>query len=230
MKPKLQFISISMAVMLLLTAALTGCSAPKQSGGTSSSASAQSVAMEPIDLGKGLTLTGLSAASGTFPEDGSDTPTDNMLCAVFTNSGTSTLQYAKVGVILNGVPYSFELTTIPPGKSVYAFDMDMQPAPESISSVSAAAEYLVPFQEEPTLDPQRLRITVADGSIAVKNISGEKIDKDVFVYYKRVVDGTYLGGITYRARIGTLDIGQETVGFSSHAGKDAEMMFVTYGN
>ena len=230
MKPKLQCICICMTAMLLLTAALTGCSAPQQSGGASSSASTQSVAMEPIELGKGLVLSGLSAASGGFPEDGSDTPVDNMLCAVFTNSGKSTLQYASVGVILNGTPYSFELTTIPPGKSVYAFDLDMQPAPESISSVSAAAEYLVLFPEEPTLDPQRLEITVTDGKIAVKNISGEKIDKDVFVYYKRVVDGTYLGGITYRARIGTLGVGQETVGFSSHAGKDTELMFVTYGN
>lgn len=230
MNAKSNLIRTFLLTAALLVAVLSGCSAFRQPEDPVSSAPVESLVMEPIDLGDGLVLDKLSAAAGAFPEDGSDTPSDNMLCATFTNNAQTTLQYAKLTVTLNGSDYTFELTTIPPGKSVYAFDLAMQPAPESIDSVSAAAEYLVFFPEEPTVDAQRLQISFSGGNIAVKNISDENIDKDIFVYYKRVVEGAYLGGITYRARIGTLAAGQETVGLSSHAGNDAELMFVTYGN
>lgn len=187
-------------------------------------------ALEGIHVGSGLMLEGLSAATGSFPEDGSDTYAENMMAAIFTNHGEATLQYARVLVTVDGTVYTFEISTLPVGKSVCAFDLDMQTAPEQVESVTAEAEYMAFFGEEPSTEADCLQVTFSDGSISVKNISGAAINQEISVYYKTAVDGVYMGGITYRVRVGTLAAGQEVIGQSSHAGEQSELMFITYEN
>ncbi len=216
----------------LMTVCLVGCSFQQQTEEEVQGPTAltDSVTMAPIDLGNGLYLTKVYAASGAFPEDGKDTYSDNMLCADFENRSDKTLQYAKVHVALNGDEYTCEITTIPGGKTVHAFDTAMQQAPQAIETVTASSEFLVFFPEEPTADEKRISVTFSDGTIKVKNISNEDIHQELTVYYKTVVDGIYMGGITYRAKVGTLAAGQEVVGHSAHAGSNSELMFVTYGS
>ena len=233
MKLKKYSIAACLLAALLLVSTLLGCSTRQfetASSDPGDSSSPNGSVMTPIELGSGLVLTGLSAASGTFPEDGSDTPISNVLCATFSNNGSAPLQYAAANVLLNGTDYSFQISTIPAGGTVHAFDLDMQEAPDSIDEVTATAEHIVFFPEELSVDAQRLKISFADGTIEVKNISGEAIDQEISIYYKTVVNGVYLGGITYRARVGALAAGQEVIGHSSHARGDSELMFVTYGS
>ena len=187
-------------------------------------------AFSPIDLGEGLILTGLSGATGNFPEDGSGDFVVDMLSATFRNDGTKTLQYAKIYVTVDGTVYTFEITTLPVGKTLRAFDMNKTAAPKTVKTVSAEAEHLAFFSEEPTLDADRLAITVKNGAVTVKNISNEDINTEISIYFKAVSGSTYMGGITYRVRIGALKAGAEVSGYSSHASaKGTEVLFVTYG-
>lgn len=187
---------------------------------------------EPIDLGLGLKLTGLSEAAGNFPEDGSDEFVEKMLSATFTNEGEDIIQYASVQVMIGEERFSFKFSTLPAGKSVRAFEMEKKDISEVACMISAEAEYIAFFQEEPSVHEEALDITVSDGMISVKNISETETDKEISVFYKNVSGDTYLGGITYRLRIPAgLAPGEEYRGSAMHASeKMTKVMFVTYGN
>lgn len=178
-----------------------------------------------------LVLTSLTKSTGNFPEDGSDEFLENMLCATFENKAEETLQYAKINVTIDEQVYTFEISTIPPGEMVHAYEMNKSSAPETMNEVKAEAEYVVYFQEEPSLSKKKLEITVTDGTVTVKNISEKDIDKEISIFYKNVTGETYMGGITYRLRIDGLKAGEEKSGYASHASESGtRIMFVTYGN
>lgn len=185
----------------------------------------------PMELGEGIMLTGLAEATGNFPEDGSDEFLMSMLSATFRNDSDATLQYGKVQLTVNGVSHSFEFSTVPPGQTVRAFDLDKKEVPRSISEVEARVEYMVFFPEEPQRYEDKLQIEVDNGEIRVKNISDKDIPGEISLFYKNKYSGIYMGGITYRLRISGLKAGEEISGYASHAQKNAtEIMFVTYDN
>lgn len=184
-----------------------------------------------ISTGEALVLTGLANGTGNFPEDGSDEFVESVLSATFRNDGKTTLQYARVLVEIDGQTFTFDISTIPAGATVRAFALEKLPAPDVIPEVSARIQYSVWFDEEPTVDPERLQITIGDGMIFVKNISDEDITGEVSIFFKNVYSGVYWGGITYRVRIaGGIPAGQTSAGYASHVYKDqTEVMFVIYG-
>ena len=185
----------------------------------------------PMELGGGIVLTGLAEATGNFPEDGSDEFLMSMLSATFRNDSEATLQYGKVNLTVNGIVYSFEFSTVPPGQTVRAFDLNKKEVPASIGTIEAMVEYMVFFPEEPQRYEEKLQIEVDNGAIRVKNISGEDIPGEISLFYKNKYSGTYMGGITYRLRISGLKAGEEVSGYASHAQKNAtEIMFVIYDN
>ena len=192
----------------------------------------ESAGFKAIDIGEGLFLASLADSKGAFPEKGATGDVrESMLCATFENRSDRTLQYAKVTVTVGEVEYSFEFSTIPAGKSVYAFEMNGARGDGLEGDVSAEAEYLVFFPQEPTLLESDLEITVKDGAISIKNISGKDIDREISVFYKNTLEGFYLGGITYRVRLAEgLKAGESVNGYASHAREDAtEVMFCQYG-
>ena len=182
-----------------------------------------------IDLGSGLKLEKLAFACGNFPEDGSDDFLPAILSATFVNEGEKTLQYAKVAVVADGKRYTFEFSTLPPGKSVCAFEMNRATPPDSIDSVSALVELISFFDTTPDVMKDKITITVEDGAISVKNISSENLEGELSIFFKNKLGSSYMGGITYRVRIGGLAAGQTVSGYSSHAYKDSsEIMFVQF--
>ena len=198
---------------------------------TNSKSQPTTVAAEPIDLGSGLKLIGLSEATGNFPEDGSDEFVEKMLSATFINEGEHTIQYASVQVRIGEETFSFAFSTLPAGKRIRVFEADKKSISETAGDVAAEAEYIAYFQEEPSLHEEELEFTVSDGVITVKNISETDIDKEIYVFYKSVSGDTYMGGITYRLRVPAgLAAGEKYQGNAVHAFENlTKVMFVTYG-
>lgn len=185
---------------------------------------------ESVVLEEGLELSNVSAASGAYPEDGSGAAVEKVVCATFKNTKNVTLQYAKLKVSIGDRTFDFEFSTIPAGESVLVFEKNKATADKLSGDVAVSPEYIVFFNEEPTLLENDIEITVENGEIKVKNISGVDIDREISVFFKNKMEDKYLGGITYRVRIPAVKAG-ETVGtYSSHASKDAtEIMFCQYG-
>ena len=86
------------------------------------------------------------------------------------------------------------------------------------------------FQEELSILPDSLTLYGQDNWIKAENISGENIDKDIYVYYKNIKDGVLQGGITYRAVFPDgIPAGESAEQEVVHYMKDtSQVMYVTY--
>lgn len=186
---------------------------------------------EYIDIGQGLKITDLSVVTGNFPEDGSGEFLKEVLSAEFVNEGDKTLQYAKVNVTIDEEVYTFELSTLPGGERLRAFEVNKKSVPENSQNITAEAENIALFSEEPSCYEDKLEIIPGKKQIMVKNISNEDIKNEISVFFKNETAGIYMGGITYRVRIDGLKAGETISGYSSHADEEGtKIMFVTFGN
>lgn len=186
----------------------------------------------PIHIADKISLTGLYAANVIFPEDGSNTPSENLLCAVVRNDSNQTLEYMTFTLTCGAETYEFSVTTLPPSTEVYAFEKNAAKAPERITELTAECSIQLFFAEEPTRMEEQLEFTVNDGSIKVKNITDAPIDHEIQVYYKNTENLAYFGGITYFLRVPAgLKPGETYSGYAANASKNrTEVMFVKYGN
>lgn len=186
----------------------------------------------PISLAENLLLTGLYAADALFPEDGSNTPGENLLCAVVRNDSKQTLEYMTFTLTCGEEAYEFSVTTLPPSTEVYAFEKNAAKAPERITELTAECPIRLFFAEEPTRMEEQLEFTVNDGSIEVKNITDTPTDQEIQVYYKNTENLAYFGGITYFLRVPAgLAPGETYNAYAANASKArTEVMFVKYGN
>lgn len=172
----------------------------------------------PVTVTSGITVDNLYTATGYYPEDGTDEGVENVLAAKFTNTSDRTLEYLTAVLTVNGEAYNFAVTTIPAGASVYVYNADRKTAPSSAASVTAEAGYELYFAEEPTTQPENLEYDIQNGTIVVKNISGEDITSDIVVYYKSKAENGYLGGITYRFTVsGGLGAGETYNAYAPHS-------------
>jgi hypothetical protein len=71
-------------------------------------------------------------------------------------------------------------------------------------------ENVVSFEKTPVMNNDKLEICVTDGSISIKNISGNDITSDILIYYKQKQDNLLNGSATHRIRISGLNAGAQT--------------------
>lgn len=190
---------IIIALLVVLLAAVLYIVLSKDGDGAAKSFDPSAVVVD--DSARGLTLTSLDSIAGVFVEDGSDTVSDGIFAAEFTNAGGSTLQLANVTVSINGEEYHFDITTLPPGASVRAMEIDKKPIPESFENCTVSAENIIWFDDEPTLCEDRLEIAERSGGLVVTNISDETIDGPIYLFYKNFDGELYIGGITYTVSV-----------------------------
>ena len=71
-------------------------------------------------------------------------------------------------------------------------------------------ENVVNFENTPVMNNDKLEIFVVDGSISIKNISGNDITSDILIYYKQKQDNLLNGSKTHRIRISGLKADSQT--------------------
>jgi hypothetical protein len=183
-----------------------------------------------IDLGQGLSVTEMISAAGTFPEDGQNTVLSDMFCITVKNSSERTLQLAQIKLTVNNEEYFFQISTLPAGASVRAYEISQKAAPTDIQSFRSECVFAQFFETEPSIPRDELEISVTHKGIRVRNLTNEDIDRDILLYYKTMQNGIYVGGITYRVRLSGLKAGDEATVYADHATeKYTQVMFVEYG-
>lgn len=150
-----------------------------------------------VDLGDGLVLTGITSVDGAFVEDGSDDKLEGILAVTVKNTAERTLQYGTL--ILPGADGAqFTVTTLAPGRTALLLETSRAKYTDGIDTDGAHMTQSAFFTTEPTLNPDRIELNCADGEIHIKNVSGERLDATVVLYYKNVRGDMFYGGITYR--------------------------------
>lgn len=183
----------------------------------------------PLNLGSGVYVTAVESAAGLYVEDGTDDMVDNVLRITVENSGTDAIQL--MDIILTdrtGGEYTFRVTTLLPGAKMTVQEQNRAPFDSGAEYVEARTENVALFNGELSLHEELLAITTGDYAVAVENISGEAFPGGR-VFYKNVVDGVYVGGITYMLTIPELEAGERVELNSLHfLLSRSELMFVTY--
>ena len=91
------------------------------------------------------------------------------------------------------------MTTLAPGRTALLLEASRAKYTDGIAADGAHMEpQSAFFTTEPTLNPDRIELSCADGEIHIKNVSGERLDATVVLYYKNVRGDMFYGGITYR--------------------------------
>ena len=150
-----------------------------------------------VDLGDGIVLTGITSVDGAFVEDGSDDKLEGVLAVTVKNTAERTLQYGTL-TLPGADGAQFTVTTLAPGRTALLLEASRAKYTDGIDTDGARMTRSAFFTTEPTLNSDRIELSCTDGEIHIKNVSGERLDATVVLYYKNVRGDMFYGGITYR--------------------------------
>ncbi|MGN1443826.1 MAG: hypothetical protein ACI4XE_08250 [Acutalibacteraceae bacterium] len=193
------------AALSVIAAAMIGVKFAKSNRNTvSTSTDTTAVSSQlklPYTLSNGCEIAEIKSYSGPFVEDGSDVEKTDVFALVIKNTTGKHFQYMTVNIQIGGNDYNFKLTTLFDNSAVTVLESTGAPYnDQKIDTVTLTQS--VEFSSDPTVHPKELEITVMDGLMNVKNISGKDITSDIYVYYKLTDGDDWFGGITYRANVG----------------------------
>ena len=170
-----------------------------------------------------------SRCSGPFVEDGSDRPMETIAAVTLENRGGDDIQLGRVTVAAeDGASYSFEFTTLPAGESLSVLEVNGAAYDPAHGIIGAALDNVALFSQPMSLCGDVFELSLADGSIGVKNISGKAISGGR-VFYKSISGSALVGGITYMTTVPALDAGEEVTLSAGHFSlSGSRLMFATY--
>ena len=172
-----------------------------------------------------LVIENIGQYTGPFVEDGSDTPTSNVLSILVKNNSDQVIQYGEIKIKINDTEtVIFKVSNLASKTSALIM--------ESTGKVEYNKEdkYQVVEGLDATIDEMsmmedKIEIVKAEKKkITIKNKTSENLGT-VYVYYKNIQDGgAYLGGITYRAKFENVKAGATVEVDTSHYYKDSSQI------
>ena len=155
---------------------------------------------------------------------------ENVWSLKVVNSSDKDIQYLRIHAATGNAEGDFEITTLPAGGEIIVLENSAAAYPQDADNARYESVNLAFFQEELSILPDSLTLYGQDNWIKAENISGENIDKDIYVYYKNIKDGVLQGGITYRAVFPDgIPAGESAEQEVVHYMKDtSQVMYVTY--
>ena len=178
-----------------------------------------------ISLGSDVNIIDIDTYIGSFVEDGSDEFVSNVMMIIVENLGTESIQLATITI---NNKYVFELTTLLSGKEMMVLEKNRAPFESDMEITSVEISNVAFLDKELSLCQDVLQITGEDNMLTIKNISGDTFAGGK-LFYKNMVNGQFLGGITYSGSIPELKAGETVKLTAKHYFKDSsELIFVTY--
>ena len=227
-------------IAVVAVAALLICKCKGLIGSTDTEQTYEQIVTEKLESGEietdasvnGISVVSVDSITGMYVEDGSDDVLSDILTVTFRNDADVTLQYAKLILSIGEEDYVFDISTVPPGQSVRAMEINRKSLVSADGDVSLNQENIVWFNEEPSMCEDVLSVEQSSNGIILKNISSDTITAPVYVFYKNYVDDVLIGGITYRT--GTdkdIKPGKTVVLSAGHFDPEvSQLMFITYGS
>ena len=159
----------------------------------------------PLLVSEDIYIVRMANYSGRFVEDGSDAELENYCAVVVENRSEKTIQLLQFTISGKERTYSFRLTTLPPGERAIVQEINRSAVANGEVIVSVNVEAIVYFAEEPSLHEDIFTISGSENGIELRNRTNQKISGPIYVYYKTRTSNGYVGGITYRVTIPSLE-------------------------
>lgn len=164
----------------------------------------------------GLYIEKLDGYSGIYVEDGSNDKVSNVATVLIKNNTGKIIQYAQLVFDLgDGKEAVFSFSNLPKGEKVMAFEQNRLQYDSGDDYV--LKDKTVAYMEEMSLMEQEIGlVTKDDNSITITNLTEKDINTlRVFYKYKHE-DGTYVGGITFTAKVENLKAGDAMTIYPTH--------------
>lgn len=174
-----------------------------------------------------LSIENIGQYTGPFVEDGSDTPTANVLSILVKNNSNQVIQYGEIKLKINKKEtVTFKVSNLQPKTSALAMESRGKVEYKEDDKYKVVDSLDATIEKMPMMDNQIEIVSSEDKKIKIKNIS----DKDlgtVYVYYKNIQNGgAYLGGITYRAKFENMKAGGTVEAETSHFHKNGSQILM----
>lgn len=165
----------------------------------------QSPVTFPLDVEEGkLRIENVVPFDGWNP-DCADQVDTNIAAIVVTNLSATYLARGEFTIATDdGRTLHFQITDLPAGASVMAFDTDN--ATVGMNTVYGMPICQAQFEEATSLMEEKITVSVTGSHITLKNNTDEDI-ADVVVYCHGLLGDQYFGGITYTYTVNTLTAG-----------------------
>lgn len=180
----------------------------------------------------GLEINRIGTYTGKYVEDGSNRDVTDVLAIIVTNTSDTFIE--MVDFSLPGQDYTayFRLTSLPAGQSALVMERNaLQYVSEMQFDAPKIFDY-TPTVNEFSLHTDVFSVNAADGVVNLINRSDRDISGGIAIYYKNVIDGIYLGGITYRFAIenGVKAGGVAQFMPNNYTVANSEILFIRYGS
>ncbi len=184
----------------------------------------------PIDADTVISVEDCFLYSGEFVEDGSFEEKEDVAAIKVKNNSNKAIKLARIYITTSKKELFFEITTLPAGATATVLEKGAQTIKWNEKIKEIRVENRVDFEDKLSLHEDVFLLQANNQTINIKNISNEKIDSDIYVYYKnKDADGNYFGGITFRSKADGLQPGEIKQLPASHYQKaDSEVLFVDY--
>lgn len=162
-----------------------------------------------------LEVLNIGAYDGVFVEDGSDDEISGVTALVVRNCGKTAIEYTSITMRCGGTPLEFVGSDIPSGAMIVLQDTNRTPfSSGAISNCSATVAELdkLEMSENAVLVTEN-----SDNTLTIKNITNKALPC-VRVFYKFYSgdEGSFVGGITYVAKITDLQPDEAQTILPSH--------------
>ena len=151
------------------------------------------------------------------------------LAVVAENISDIDVEYALLTVKNENEIYTFNASALLRNtKVLLTCNEDVNYNPDAVYTLWKTENVLY-FTTPPSMHDNALEMSVQNGSISVKNISGKDIASDIYVYYKLAQDGIPDGSITHRTKLaGLKDSAQTYINIPSINADNCIILFTQY--
>ncbi len=184
----------------------------------------------PFAVEEGIIIEDSFLYSGVFPEDGKDDIKENIPALKVRNNSGKDIQLLRIFAKTDKKEFLFEITTLPAGAVVTAFEKNAAALGEGESIISFTAKNRIDFEKPLQLHSEIFELTEHNGIFNIRNISEKDIRSEIYVYYKKKdSDGNYFGGITFRAGAEGLSVNELKQLPATHFNtQDCEVLFIDF--
>ena len=154
---------------------------------------------------------------------------DGKLALIAENVSDTDVEYALLTVKEGETSHTFNISVMLRGAKVMLIcNEDVGYNPDKFYT-GWKIDNIINFEKTPVMNEDKYEIQILDGSISVKNVSGEDITSDIYIYYKEKNEDLLNGSITHRIRIAGLKADAQTYVKSNNIDKDnCQIIFTEY--
>ena len=132
------------------------------------------------------------------------------LAVVAENISDEDVEYAVLSVKTKSSTLTFNVSALLSGtKAVLLCNENVGSNPGEVYTAWQINDKVL-FENPPVMNDDKIEVFLTDGSISVKNISGEDIQSDIYIYYKDKKEDLVNGSVTYKTRVKALKAGAKT--------------------